>query len=341
MTGHKLYPHKSTDKWDNDHVRMPFSNESKYVEIGVQNEKIMKPRWDFIQTALLRDFTSSYDFEAAIKSYNTRYESIWSFDIFHEFFNKNLDTQQQRMFLTETLPQIVHLALRLPDLIQCPVPLLKQNMNKSISMTQEQAASILANGFLCTFPRRNTTKKNSEYSNYPNINFQKLYSAQGQNAIEKLKFIINYFDRVTKNIPQGVITFTRKSFNRNQFPNWKEETKTFRNIKFTITSKFKIENASQMLQVDFSNMMIGGGVLGNGCVQEEIRFCINPELIVSRLFTECLDNQESFLIIGTEQFSVYTGYASDFKFAGNFVDPTPSDELRRKKTVIVAIDALR
>ena len=40
------------------------------------------------------------------------------------------------------------------------------------------------------------------------------------------------------------------------------------------------------LQVDFANKFVGGGVLGDGCVQEEIRFLINPELIVTRLFTE-------------------------------------------------------
>ena len=39
-------------------------------------------------------------------------------------------------------------------------------------------------------------------------------------------------------------------------------------------------------QVDFANKFVGGGVLGDGCVQEEIRFLINPELIVTRLFTE-------------------------------------------------------
>ena len=32
----------------------------------------------------------------------------------------------------------------------------------------------------------------------------------------------------------------------------------------------------------------GGGVLHRGCVQEEIRFMINPELLVCRLFTPVL-----------------------------------------------------
>lgn len=39
-------------------------------------------------------------------------------------------------------------------------------------MSQEQIASFLANAFFCTFPRRNAKMK-SEYSSYPDINFNR------------------------------------------------------------------------------------------------------------------------------------------------------------------------
>lgn len=42
-----------------------------------------------------------------------------------------------------------------------------------------------------------------------------------------------------------------------------------------------------------------------GCVQEEIRFLICPELIVSRLFCEELDANECVVITGAEQYSNY------------------------------------
>lgn len=51
-------------------------------------------------------------------------------------------------------------------------------------------------------------------------------------------------------------------------------------------------------QVDFANMYLGGGVLGHGCVQEEIRFLICPEMIISRLFTECLNSKECLIMTG-------------------------------------------
>ena len=59
------------------------------------------------------------------------------------------------------------------------------------------------------------------------------------------------------------------------------------------------------LQVDFANRFVGGGVLSHGCVQEEIRFLVCPELIASRLFTERLEDNECLVVTGVERFSDY------------------------------------
>lgn len=56
------------------------------------------------------------------------------------------------------------------------------------------------------------------------------------------------------------------------------------------------------LQVDFACSWIGGGVLDSGLVQEEILFLMNPELIVSRLFTEKLSDTECLIITGERLF---------------------------------------
>lgn len=65
----------------------------------------------------------------------------------------------------------------------------------------------------------------------------------------------------------------------------------FHSVAFTVMHLFD-------LQVDFANQYVGGGVTSAGLVQEEIRFLINPELIVSRLFTEALDHNECLIITG-------------------------------------------
>lgn len=61
-------------------------------------------------------------------------------------------------------------------------------------------------------------------------------------------------------------------------------------------------------KVDFANKFIGGGVLGGGCVQEEIRFMICPEMIVSRLFTEALSPREVLVITGEYLFFPFIVY---------------------------------
>lgn len=95
-----------------------------------------------------------------------------------------------------------------------------------------------------------------------------------------------------------------------------------------------------MLQVDFANSYLGGGVLGWGCVQEEIRFVINPEMIVGMLFCESMRTDEAIFMTGCEQFNRYEGYSKSFKWCGSFRDETSCDSFRRKKTYVVAIDAL-
>ena len=42
-------------------------------------------------------------------------------------------------------------------------------------------------------------------------------------------------------------------------------------------------------------------------VQEEIRFMINPELIVGMLFMASMDDNEAIEIVGAERFSQYMG----------------------------------
>lgn len=59
------------------------------------------------------------------------------------------------------------------------------------------------------------------------------------------------------------------------------------------------------LHADFANMYLGGGVLSGGCVQEEIRFAICPELLIGVLLCPVMSEAEAIQIVGAEQFSAY------------------------------------
>lgn len=253
----------------------------------------------------------------------------------------------------------------MPDIIPGAVPLLKHGVSKSISLSQQQVACLLANAFLCTFPRRNAYNRKSEYRNFPSINFNSLYQMRnaGDQVLEKIKCICNYFQTVCKqskynfqtnclfismfnslfffSVPNGVITFSRRTRSANSFPDWNKCEASFNeSMMVHVSSEGTIEDADGLLQVDFANKNVGGGVLNTGCVQEEIRFVVCPELLCSRLFTEQLDLNECLTVMGCERFNSYTGYASSFKWTGRYEDKTPVDAFRRRICTIVAIDAI-
>lgn len=99
-----------------------------------------------------------------------------------------MEGKKGEKLLRELIPKIVDLALDLPNLILKPIPILKlgtlafvipikklkdslyfiltKGKSHSISLTQHQCASLLANSFFCTFPDRgNDNPENMPYIN--------------------------------------------------------------------------------------------------------------------------------------------------------------------------------
>ncbi|XP_010128960.1 PREDICTED: poly(ADP-ribose) glycohydrolase, partial [Chlamydotis macqueenii] len=166
----KPFPTHYKDLWDNKHVKMPCSEQNLYPVEDENGDRTAGSRWELIQTALLNKFTCSHDLKEAILRYNVAYSKKWDFTALTDFCEKVLEDAEAQHLFQSILPDMVKLALCLPSICTQPIPLLKQKMNHSITMSQEQIASFLANAFFCTFPRRNAKMK-SEYSSYPDINF--------------------------------------------------------------------------------------------------------------------------------------------------------------------------
>ena len=335
------FPDKLRDVWDGNHVRSPCSSQSLYPIKTEAGGTTLMCRWALIRASLSKPISNSYDLEEAIMEYNTRQASKWSFGALHAYFSEVATEEESTAFFSSLLPRIIRLALRLPELVTHGIPLLRRQEKYSVSIGQEQAACLLANAFLCTFPRRNATHKSAEFATYPSINFNTLFA--GRRAYihpvraAKLKCIFHYFKRVTSTVPTGTLTFSRQVCTES--PQWGKCSAKL--SKLHITSEGTIEdNGHGMLQVDFANKRVGGGVLGSGAVQEEIRFLVCPELILSRLFTEELQDNESLVITGAERFSSYSGYGPTFEWAGSYVDDTTRDAWGRRESYLVAMDAL-
>ncbi|XP_063749178.1 LOW QUALITY PROTEIN: poly(ADP-ribose) glycohydrolase [Eleginops maclovinus] len=331
------YPAKFKDTWDDIHVKMPCSSWNLFpVHDEETQERENKSRWELIKETLNDEFTCQPELKNAILKYSSSQAKKWDFTALRLYCTKVLDPDAAEHLFDSLLPDMVQLALRASELCTKPIPLLKEGMDHSITVSQEQVACLLANAFFCTFPRRNSRK--TEYYNYPDINFFRLFGGGSSSKIEKLKTLMCYFKSVTEQKPTGLVTFTRKSLDKPL--NWKSSQAQLTNLHITCEGTIE-DDGYGMLQVDFANQFVGGGVTSSGLVQEEIRFLINPELIVSRLFTEALDHNECLIITGTQQYSKYTGYAQTYKWAGSHQDTTLRDGWQRRCTEIVAIDALR
>ncbi|CAH0581095.1 unnamed protein product [Chrysodeixis includens] len=336
-------PQTGHDKWDSEHVRMPCSSHSLYPVEDSNGDSHLKKRWEMIENALSKPIRNSQDLANTILSYNTKFRNTWKFRGLHKLFNEYLEEEESQYFFDVTLPEIAKLALALPKLIQSPIPLLKKQKNRSVSLSQQQIACLLANAFFCTFPRRNSTKPTSEYNSYPFFNFNtyRFYEATDSDSnLEKLKCICHYFRRVVTKVPGGVVSFSRRGVPARGLPHWPNSQRALASLPLHVDASRTIEDADALIQVDFANKYLGGGVLGHGCVQEEIRFVICPELMVSMLFTEVLSPNEALMIIGAERYSNYTGYGHTFRWAGDCVDLTPFDSSGRRRCAVLAIDAL-
>uniref|UniRef100_A0A158PBZ6 poly(ADP-ribose) glycohydrolase n=1 Tax=Angiostrongylus cantonensis TaxID=6313 RepID=A0A158PBZ6_ANGCA len=161
-----------------------------------------------------------------------------------------------------------------------PVPLLRANHYGSVTLSQEQCACLLAHAFFCTYRR--------ERRNFNRINI--IFDDQNPMCCVKLRFILHYFSIVLKKMPTGCVSFRREALPPDD------------------TS---IEDSYGCLQVDFANEYIGGGVLTWGAVQEEIRFLICPEMIVSCLLCEKMGPLEVVHIVGAQRYSSYVGYGNN------------------------------
>ncbi|OWF39385.1 poly(ADP-ribose) glycohydrolase-like [Mizuhopecten yessoensis] len=332
------FPSSFKDRWDNDHVRMPCSNFNEYPVKGKDGKQTVRRRWDMITEVLLCEIPGPYELEEVILTYNSRYSDRWDFKTLHNFFTTEIDEKERQHFFSKTLKEMVRLALNLPNLCTQPIPLLKKGRSRSVTFSQQQISCLLANAFFCTFPRRNARQKTSEYSNYPSINFNSLFDGEPDpKKLEKLRCIMNYFRRVTTTVPTGTVTFVRQTVEK--CPEWHKLDTSLRGLHVSAEGTIE-DDGLGMLQVDFANKYLGGGVLGQGCVQEEIRFLICPEMIVSRLITECLEKNECLIMKGCERFSDYDGYARTFRWKENYEDKTPRDNWGRLCTDVVAIDAL-
>ncbi|XP_047329793.1 poly(ADP-ribose) glycohydrolase 1-like isoform X2 [Impatiens glandulifera] len=258
-------------------------------------------------------------------------------------------------WMGQVIPAMADLLLRLPSLLEAHyrntdvltgLRLLESQNSGIVFLSQELIGAFLGCSFFCLFPISDRFDKQLQMINFDHL-FANLSSSYRENLENKVKCIMHYFERICSSMPTGMVSFERKVLPLEPNPGvCYPEIDDWRNsrlplCKFQAYHSGLIEDQSHgALEVDFANEYLGGGALRRGCVQEEIRFMINPELIIGMLFLPRMADNEAIEVVGAERFSDYTGYASTFRFSGDYVDKKDLDVMGRIKTRIIAIDAL-
>ncbi|EGR30771.1 poly adp-ribose glycohydrolase, putative [Ichthyophthirius multifiliis] len=238
---------------------------------------------------------------------------------------------QKDFYLQDLIPFIAQLALKIEQIPQ--IIFLQAYKKNQITLNRLQVAVIIANMFFCTL-----IPQEKKY-NLPNTyNLNTLYKSTYQNnrKIQKIKCIFNYFSLIKKTqektLENEKIEYIRL-YNQN-YINARSLIENQQKLKKIYIQKNNknIEDIKNSIQIDFANKYIGGGVLDTGLVQEEIRFVISPELLILRLFSFKIEDQEAILVSGIDTYSIYRGYSNTFECLG--------ENKNRKNDILVAIDAL-
>jgi len=269
--------------------------------------------------------------------------------LLNSYINK-LNDDGKREIIDKIIPFIARLVLKADQLfpIASSFPILIQGKNEKINLTKEQCACLMAHMFMCV----TLDQYNSKIASLRN--FSQLYTDtrskfpwRAKMKMEKLKFIFNYFKRLMKEveIPPREIIFNRLVYDQECYEPvtsqaWTECKDTL--LKAEVNTSAIPETNEGGVQVCFSDRKVGDQTLSLGATQQQIIFLTHPELIISILFCENLQDKEVLLTQGVEKFCTHSGFSNSFAFAKDYKDTCPlaQTENATLDREIIMMDAL-
>lgn len=234
--------------------------------------------------------------------------------------DEKLSSEEKALFLSEVIPWMKELVLQASSSME-DIPLMKSGGNSMIQLSRQHIITLLTCSFFSLFCR----PEKYDFRHYwildkvrcfsvPNM-FVMLSAEPSPSQVSKVYAILLYFITCYE---YREAYFTQEPINLERshlkvFPDFSASDKPL--LPVTLTDKL-IEEDATTLQAIFANKLIGGGVLGHGCVQEEIRLIVSPELLVALALCEQLEESEALFCDGALQFVSYSGYARSFNVEG-------------------------
>ncbi|KAI3849187.1 hypothetical protein MKW92_046581 [Papaver armeniacum] len=262
------------------------------------------------------------------------------------FFNELISPVESRKWFGETVPALATLLLKLPSLLEAHyrdadeihrgekegypkirtgLRMLSPQESGKVFLSQELIGALLACSFFCLFPTVDRRAKLLRRINFDFL-FANLHPSYKQHIEHKIRCLVHYFERISECMPINCVSFDRKVI-----------PMAVEGSSFGVSypeAEFWSKSTTSLCQFE-PHKYVGKYLF----FCEEIRFMINPELIIGILFLPCMDANEAIEIVGTERFSNYTGYGNAFLFSGEYSDNKLIDCMGRRKTRIIAIDA--
>ena len=313
--------------WGRDVVCFPWSPRCTYVN---PNTKRAYKVWA-LAAQLLADTecASTTDLEELMISLlppRARDHVPSDYEALTHVLDYGLSDAQRASFFATTLPWIQRTCVEAPSLFPDGLHLLPRGAAGAVRVTKRQAHALNCLCFFSLLPRRHRYggkggaarvegKDGAAYGELLGYaNWGHLFGIGGLNTRHKLLCLLNYLSLAAAE-PVALTSTLHVEVLRlyaGVVPDLRDVTAPVGDL--SVLADGAIEDAPGTLEVDFANKVLGGGVLGRGCVQEEIRFAIAPELFVARVVCEQLGPNEAVVVNGARLYSKYRGYADTFQF---------------------------
>ena len=258
-----------------------------------------------------------------IKSYfaNTRFTPV------------SVRFRQESGFYESLLPWIGRKALSVESLFPEALPQLQAGYNRTVSLSKAQTCALLACFFLFQTPVQHYFCHSSSSIPCQELKFLSLV-LYFHNVRQREENISEYFGKIALSL-----SFERLVSEENKGKEWWLGLEKPL-VGLEVVEKTGIlEYPEPALRVDFANCYIGGGVLEDGNVQEELYFASHPELYLSILLASRMLPNEAIVCVGAERVATYTGYGYAAAYNEAYTDCRYGDLVGRLEHHMVAIDA--
>ncbi|GAB0099238.1 Poly(ADP-ribose) glycohydrolase [Sergentomyia squamirostris] len=221
----------------------------------------------------------------------------------HLYMNNHLTPTEKDHLLQNTIPNIARRAQELKQLKPARgLSFSLQQHSESIHLDYSFAASLLANAFFSTFPKRtektHPTLQDFNFTHY----FVDLATSNSQRA--KFQALLHYFDYLEKpESTHGSLKIARRVMTGKQWltiEDWMECGVPLSGIEIKHESRIE-RSPPDVVQTVFANARLGGDVLWSGNSQESLQFSTVPEALVTLLFVEALEDNETLYLDGGRQ----------------------------------------